>query len=300
MSGPIPIKIVSENKTEVFSASAGSGLMSFWWLGQAGFSFLIGEKRILIDPYLSDSLAKKYKDREFPHKRMMPVPVSPSEIKSPDWILVTHRHTDHMDPETLIPLAEANPDMKIVLPAAWYSHALQLGLNEKQISKIEAGEEINLAEGLSVEAIPSAHEEIETDADGNHLYLGYIIRYMEKHDETVRNLTLYHSGDCVPFPSLGNLLRDKNIDIAFLPVNGRDSYRRERGVPGNFTLNEAMNLCMDSNLPWLIPHHFGMFEFNTIPEAELITVLDNNPGPPENIIPEIGVRYSVNCITDEE
>ena len=72
MSGPIPIKIVSDNKTEVFSASARSELMSFWWLGQAGFSFLIGEKRILIDPYLSDSLAKKYKDREFLEMVLLP------------------------------------------------------------------------------------------------------------------------------------------------------------------------------------------------------------------------------------
>ena len=95
---------------------------------------------------------------------------SPVRRRSPEPM-----HTDHMDPETLIPLTEANPDMKIVLPAAWYSYALQFGLNEKHIRKIEAGEQINLAEGLSVEAIPSAHEEIETDADGNHLYLGYII-----------------------------------------------------------------------------------------------------------------------------
>ncbi len=48
------------------------------WLGQAGF--LIDSKlgRIIIDPYLSDSLAVKYRGKRFEHVRMMPIPVNPA------------------------------------------------------------------------------------------------------------------------------------------------------------------------------------------------------------------------------
>ena len=33
-----------------------------WWLGQSGFLLQWKGKRVLIDPYLSDSLTKKYVD----------------------------------------------------------------------------------------------------------------------------------------------------------------------------------------------------------------------------------------------
>ena len=41
-----------------------------WWLGQSGFLLQWKGKRILIDPYLSDSLTKKYAATDKPHTRM--------------------------------------------------------------------------------------------------------------------------------------------------------------------------------------------------------------------------------------
>ena len=35
------------------------------------------------------------------------------------------------------------------------------------------------------------------------------------------------------------------------------------------TFAEARQLCLDAHIPYLIPHHFGMFEFNTIDKEEL-------------------------------
>ena len=37
------------------------------WLGQAGFLIRWREFRLVIDPYLSDSLATKYRGTRFPH-----------------------------------------------------------------------------------------------------------------------------------------------------------------------------------------------------------------------------------------
>ena len=41
-----------------------------WWLGQSGYLLLWQGKKILIDPYLSDSLTKKYANTHKPHIRM--------------------------------------------------------------------------------------------------------------------------------------------------------------------------------------------------------------------------------------
>src|SRR5512143_877186 len=86
----------------------------FWWLGQAGFAFRHDNRLLLIDPYLSDSLAEKYRDGEFKHLRLMPVPVQPSEITGCDWYLCTHAHTDHMDPQTIRGVQQAGSPLFVV------------------------------------------------------------------------------------------------------------------------------------------------------------------------------------------
>lgn len=50
------------------------------WLGQAGFLIETREVRILIDPYLSDSLAEKYRGKPYPHRRMVPAPAAPEAL----------------------------------------------------------------------------------------------------------------------------------------------------------------------------------------------------------------------------
>lgn len=47
------------------------------WPGQAGFWVDTGAHRLLVDPYLSDGLARKYAGKRFDHRRMMPAPVTP-------------------------------------------------------------------------------------------------------------------------------------------------------------------------------------------------------------------------------
>ena len=102
-----------------------------------------------------------------------------------------------------------------------------------------------------MEAIPSAHETLEKNERGEYRYLGYIIR--------LGSMTLYHSGDTIPYPGLAERVKTDQIDMALLPINGRG-----KGVPGNFTFDEAVQLCQSADIPYLIPHHFGMFAFNTV------------------------------------
>lgn len=62
-------------------------------------------------------------------------------------------------------------------------------------------------------------------------------------------------------------LRDLAVDVALLPVNGRDAHRLAHGVPGNFTFAEAVALCAGAGIRTLVPHHWGMFDFNTVDPA---------------------------------
>jgi L-ascorbate metabolism protein UlaG (beta-lactamase superfamily) len=238
------------------------------WLGAAGFALAANGRLVLIDPYLSDSLAAKYRGRLFPHIRLFPTPIAPREIVGVEAVLHTHGHTDHLDPWTIADLV-SNGAKAFVVPKACQALAVERGVPAGLLIEAVDGSRLEVA-ALSITAIPAAHEELLTDADGNHSCLGYVID---------TGLTrIYHSGDCVPYPGLAERLRELSIDIALLPINGRDQYRSQNGVPGNFTVAEAVELCRSAGIPELLCHHFGLFDFNTVPPAvalrELVAVDD--------------------------
>ena len=251
-------------RTRIHNAGTPARAIDLGWLGQAGFLVQAASQSILIDPYLSDSLAKKYRGREFAHERLMPAPIALDElggIGPIDAVLCTHRHSDHMDPETLSAIAASHPRCCFVMPAAETDHALALGLPLERVLPIDAGDTVALGDAFTVTAIPAAHESLEQDAAGRHRFLGYVI--------SMESLMLYHSGDTVVYPGLAATLAGQTIDCALLPVNGRDAYRASRGVPGNMTAGEAVDLCNAAGIPLLVPHHFGMFAFNTASPADL-------------------------------
>jgi L-ascorbate metabolism protein UlaG (beta-lactamase superfamily) len=262
-----------------------STVLSFWWLGQAGFAFQFMDTLNLIDPYLSDCLAEKYRGKEFPHIRMAPPPVRPDEISKLEFVLCTHRHSDHMDPGTLPVLAENNRKCRFIIPRAENKTAVEMGIPRTQIQPINAGESIQISSEIQVHAIPSAHVNIETNQNNDHLYLGYIVNF--------GNITIYHSGDCVPYPQLVRNLEKYKVDIAFLPINGRDALRQSRGVPGNFTFEEAVDICRHAHIPVLLVHHFGMFDFNTVDPAKLREKIRNLGIDLNCVLPEMNVKYSV-------
>lgn len=237
------------------------GRTAILWLGQAGFWIETGQLSVLIDPYLSDSLARKYQGKPNDHRRMMPAPVEPDGLPRPDLVLLTHAHTDHMDPDTLAPLARRFPDVPFVVPRSKMSIARERIGGEAQLFGMDAGETLQPFPNLSITAFAAAHETLDKDDAGQHVFLGYGI--------ATPAFRLYHSGDTIPFDGLSELVGAFQPDVALLPVNGRDARRLAAGIPGNLTLTEAVTLCREAAIPYLVPHHFGMFAFNTIDPEEI-------------------------------
>ena len=238
------------------------GAVQLFWLGQAGFVIESHDQRWLIDPYLSDSLARKYRGAQFDHVRMMPAPIAPTELPHIDTVLCTHRHTDHMDPDTLQPLAAAQPNLRFVVPAASRDEALKrCGVTHERLILAHVGHMIDLAGPATVEPVASAHESFSIDSAGDHEWLGYIV--------TIAGIRIYHSGDGIPYDGLYELLRERNVDVALLPVNGRDEVRKTASIPGNFTLDETIELCARAGIPHMVAHHYGLFAFNTIAATEI-------------------------------
>src|SRR5918999_642830 len=110
-----PLRAGEAFLADVRAHASGLGL---WWLGQSGFLVAWQGRHLLLDPYLSDSLTRKYADTDKPHKRMTERVVDPAALGFVDVVCASHAHTDHLDPDTLRALVAARPDVVLVAPAA--------------------------------------------------------------------------------------------------------------------------------------------------------------------------------------
>lgn len=233
-----------------------AGALRVWWLGQSGFLVRHQAQEnptfLLIDPYLSDSLTRKYAATDKPHVRMTELAISPGRLDGIGIVTSSHNHTDHLDGETLKPLMSANPDLKIVVPAANCEFAAdRLGVPPDRFDSLDDGGTLQL-DGVLIHGVPAAHETIERDELGRCHFMGYVFE--------LGNYTIYHSGDTLRYDEQAERLRNWDIDLALLPINGRAPERR---VAGNLNGEEAAILAHDIRARCVVPCHYEMFEFNT-------------------------------------
>jgi L-ascorbate metabolism protein UlaG (beta-lactamase superfamily) len=227
--------------------------LHLWWLGQSGFLIQCHDKHLLLDPYLSDSLTKKYENTNKPHIRMTEPVIAPEKLDFIDVVTSSHNHTDHLDAETLIPLMQVNPELKIIVSKANLEFAAnRLQVPTKRLTPIALNEVVRL-EPFTLHAVPAAHENLETDENSNHKFIGLIVE--------VDGYTIYHSGDTLLYDGMTDILKRWKIDVALLPINGRDP---ARGVAGNLSSQEAVQLARDIDAKLVVPCHYDMFKFNTV------------------------------------
>ncbi len=219
--------------------------LHLWWLGQSGYLIQWQNHHLLIDPYLSDSLTKKYASTDKPHVRMTERVIAPERLDFIDVVTSSHNHTDHLDGETLIPLLQANPKVMVLLSRANIDFAAErLQVLPPRLTSVSVDDAPLIIDPFSFEAIPSAHESLEQDEHGDHRFIGLIIK--------IGKWTTYHSGDCVSYDGLAEQLKHWKIDIALLPINGSDP---TRGLAGNFNADEAVALAKEIGVGLVIPCH---------------------------------------------
>lgn len=270
---------------DVATARREADRLHLWWMGQSGFLVAWNGRCVLLDPYLSDSLTRKYAATDKPHVRMTGRVVAPERLDFVDVVTSTHNHTDHLDPETLRALARVNPGLVLVCPMANRGEALERsGLPGDRVIGLDAAvpPTSSSVAGFEFTAVPAAHETLERDEAGRHRFLGWIVR--------AGPWTMYHSGDTVLYPGMVERLRSFRVDIALLPINGRGPERR---VSGNLWGREAAQVASALGARWVIPCHFDLFTFNTATPDEFVTTC-GLLGQPFRVLGQ-GERFSVSA-----
>lgn len=201
--------------------------MKITFLGQAGLLFEKNGFKVMIDPYLSDSVVK-VNPKNF---RRVPVDESLFEIK-PDVMIFTHNHLDHYDPETAPRFITAESGMLVLSPKSVWDEVRKLGGNNNYVLFNRHTEWTQ--GGIKFTAVKAEHSDITP--------IGVIIDDGEK-KYYVTGDTLYNEEIFEDIPS--------GIDVLFLPING---------VGNNMNMADASRFAKRVNAKKVVPLHIGMFD----------------------------------------
>ena len=207
--------------------------MKITWLGQAGLLFDNGETKIMIDPYLSNSV-EKVEPNNF---RRVPVNEEFLNIE-PDFMIFTHDHLDHYDPETAsVFLGADRKPMTVLCPFSVWQKARSHGKNHNYVLFDRHSEWTD--KGIRFRAIRAVHSDAYA--------IGVII------EDLTENKAYYITGDTLYNEEIFSDLPEK-IDIVFLPING---------VGNNMNETDAVRFFRACGARWAVPYHVGMFDSKT-------------------------------------
>ena len=226
-------------------------------LGQSSVRFLTPLGSVVVDPYLTDSVADSYGEEL---RRLKPCPVSPSDLRDTVAILITHAHLDHCDPASVLGILEHAPDATIVAPQAAREVLVSAGVAKDRL-QVAAHQWMPLVAGVRAHAVPAAHPLPEREANGEWVSLGYVIEFGDSR--------YYHAGDTSPSQSIVDAVRPLKPTVGFLPVNERNYYRERAGIVGNMSVREAFAFAEELGLSTVVPIHWDLFAPNSVLPQEI-------------------------------
>jgi L-ascorbate 6-phosphate lactonase len=242
------------------SLRPGSGQVGLVWLGQAGFALHSGATTMLIDAFLSDR----------PDRRIRP-PLRADEASGIDVIACTHEHWDHLDAATVSAVAAASPGATVVVPRPLVDFVADLGIDRARIVGAQPGDACSIGDAI-IHPVPARHGVEMADAydfgleasAGLYRFLGYVV--------DIGGVRVYHAGDTITYEGMAERLRELAVEVALLPINGRDAERESRNVVGNLHPVEALELAAAAGVDLLIPMHYDMFADNPGYPAHLVDI----------------------------
>ena len=200
------------------------------WLGQAGLLFDFDGTTVMVDPYLSDSVAAVNPR----NKRRVPVDESFFEIK-PDVLLLTHDHLDHTDPETIKEFLGRYQGITVLASQNAWTIAKEYQ-NGHNYVLFDAGTEWT-QDAIHFRAVHARHSDPHA--------IGALITEGEK--------TWYVTGDTLYCSDIIEEVKKtgKQLEAVFVPING---------VGNNMNKTDAFRFAGAVGAKKTVPPHFGLFD----------------------------------------
>jgi L-ascorbate metabolism protein UlaG (beta-lactamase superfamily) len=175
-------------------AKAGGGSVAVTWVGHATVLIELGGLRILTDPVVGRRASLL--------RRVVPPP-RPDVLENIDLVLVSHAHSDHLDPRSLRRLRPACP--VLAPPAAARLLHRRAGIAAQVVS---AGSSMQVG-GVTVDVVHAEHDGRRWPRGPSAAAVGYVVS---------AGASAYFAGDTDLHPELSAL--NRGVDVALLPVWG--------------------------------------------------------------------------------
>jgi L-ascorbate metabolism protein UlaG (beta-lactamase superfamily) len=148
--------------------------------------------------------------------------------KEADLILISHAHYDHCSPDDVKKIQGPNT---VIVTTPDCAEKL-----EGNIKNVKPGDKINV-KGVNIEAVPAYNigKDFHPKSNG---WVGFIF--------SIGNKTYYFTGDTDYIPEM-DTFKEKNIDIAFIPVSGTYVMTAEEAVKAAKAIKPKI----------AIPMHYG-------------------------------------------
>ena len=234
------------------------GQVGIAWTGQAGFAFKDVRGFVYhVDPYFSDACS-----RFIGYHRAVPPPVEAKDVKA-DYFLFTHEHRDHLDPDSVPIMAEANPNAVFVGPPSCLARLREMGISSERITALRRGESIPIGNAW-VHAVPAFH----TDDS-----VGYVLQFDD--------VTVYITGDTVYSDELLSIGTYKP-DVMMSCINGK---------LGCMNIADAARLASRIQPKYAVPMHIQMFTENTADPEEYVRQVEAYGGATKGFMMKMGQWY---------
>lgn len=220
----VPSGVPAAFETDLIETDAGK--MEITFIGHGTLMFRFGETVIHVDPWIR--LADY------------------STMPKADILLITHEHTDHLDPEAVRILRKDSTEIILTQACA----------EQIKDGKVMENGDVLTIRGIKIEAVP-AYNLVHMRKDGTPFHPkgrgnGYVLNFGDKR--------VYVAGDTENIPEMKEL---GQIDVAFLPMN----------LPYTMTPEMAASAAKLFAPKILYPYHFG--ETDT---AQIVHLLKEEKG----------------------
>lgn len=206
--------------------------MKVTWLTQNGFIFENSKIKIMIDPYLTDSLG------ELKPEKSRRIPADESYFKAdPDVVLLTHDHIDHLDIKTIEKIIEnSTKEILFLASESAYNKLLTFVCGHNLV--LLAPHSVYSEKGITFYSVHAEHSD--------RTAVGFII------DDGKQ--TFYISGDTLyNYDVIDDVLdlAPDGVDFAFLPINGRGN---------NMNARDAADFAYEIGAKCAAPVHYGLID----------------------------------------
>ncbi|MBI2843822.1 MAG: MBL fold metallo-hydrolase [Armatimonadetes bacterium] len=263
--------------------SVGQGSLAIFWLGGASFVLKTSSQKVIyIDPYLSDSalILNRFPATAGSFQRMKEIPIQPEEAVA-DFVITTHDHLDHLDPDTIPGMAEAGP-AKFIGPGTCCAHFRDLRIEEDRIVEVNQRETKQLDQDIRVTGVFARHvgpvDIGRLESDGALIFgpddgTGYVLN--------LDGITVYHTSDTCYDDRLFDG-KPLHPDVVLLAANGKG---------GNLTPEEGAALIAELQPSVVIPMHYGLIPETHSEPDELVSAIKRRGVASEVVVMEFGGEY---------